>query len=102
MIPELLNIRNTVALNLEQVPERVNEAVAAAAAGAGVTVLQDVGGEDRPISDALLPLLSYLLPNQAQLLLSTYLLTTMILPNQAQLLISTYLLTTAQPGPVTT
>ena len=50
----------------------MNEAVAAAAAGAGVTVLQDLGGEDRPIADALLPLLSYLLPNQAQLLLFTY------------------------------
>ena len=32
----------------------MNEAVAAAAHAAGILVMQDVGGKDRPISDALL------------------------------------------------
>ena len=45
----------------------MNAAVAAAAASAGVPVLQDVGGEDRPIASELLPLLSYLLPNETEL-----------------------------------
>ncbi len=34
-----------------EIPEYVNEALAAAAHKAGVTVFQDVGGDDRPISD---------------------------------------------------
>ncbi|EFN59383.1 hypothetical protein CHLNCDRAFT_137863 [Chlorella variabilis] len=50
-----------------EVPEHVNEAVAAAAAKAGVPVLLDVGGEDRPISDDLLPLLDYVCPNESEL-----------------------------------
>ena len=50
----------------EEVPS-TNAAVAAAAASAGVPVLQDVGGEDRPIASELLPLLSYLLPNETEL-----------------------------------
>ena len=50
-----------------EVPERVNVAVAGLAAAAGVPVIQDVGGEDRPIAEALLPQLAYLLPNESEL-----------------------------------
>ena len=50
-----------------EVPEEVNEALAAAAHRAGVPVLQDAGGDDRPISDALLRLLTYICPNESEL-----------------------------------
>lgn len=50
-----------------EIPEHVNLAVAKAAAKAGVPVLQDMGGEDRPISDELLRLLSYISPNESEL-----------------------------------
>ena len=50
-----------------EVPEAVNEAAALAAAAAGVLVIQDVGGEDRPISSALLRLIDYLCPNESEL-----------------------------------
>ncbi|KAL4859502.1 Ribokinase [Chlorella vulgaris] len=50
-----------------EVPEHVNMAVAAAAKAAGIPVLLDVGGEDRPIADELLPLLDYLCPNESEL-----------------------------------
>jgi len=61
-------VRSAAAVMLQrEVPEHVNAAVAAAAASAGVPVLQDVGGEDRPIASELLPLLSYLLPNETEL-----------------------------------
>ncbi|KAF6255717.1 ribokinase/xylose isomerase [Scenedesmus sp. NREL 46B-D3] len=56
-----------VVLLQREIPEHVNMAVAAAAAAAGVPVIQDVGGEDRPIPAALLPLLSYLVPNEPEL-----------------------------------
>ncbi|GAB4822855.1 hypothetical protein N2152v2_009901 [Parachlorella kessleri] len=56
-----------VVLLQREVPEHVNEAVAAAAAAAGVPVLQDVGGEDRPLSDALLSHIDYLAPNESEL-----------------------------------
>ena len=45
-----------------EVPEAVNEIVAAAAARAGVPVHQDVGGEDRPISDAMLKQVCFFVP----------------------------------------
>ena len=50
-----------------EVPESVNEAAAAAAAAAGVPVLQDVGGEDRPMSNALLRQVAYVMPNLSEL-----------------------------------
>ncbi|WIA31306.1 hypothetical protein OEZ86_002208 [Tetradesmus obliquus] len=56
-----------VVLLQREVPEHVNMAVAAAAAAVGVLVIQDVGGEERPLPAALLPLLSYLAPNQPEL-----------------------------------
>ena len=45
----------------------MNEAAAQAAHTAGVPVLQDVGGEDRPITDQLLRLITYLVPNESEL-----------------------------------
>ncbi|KAL4426410.1 hypothetical protein ABPG77_004704 [Micractinium sp. CCAP 211/92] len=50
-----------------EVPEHVNEAVAAAAGAAGVPVLLDVGGEDRPITPSLLRLLDFVCPNESEL-----------------------------------
>ena len=50
-----------------EIPEYINEAVADAAFKAGVPVVQDVGGEERPISAALLSKLSYLCPNETEL-----------------------------------
>ena len=48
-------------------PEFVNEALATAAHDAGVPVIQDVGGADRPMTDALLKKLSFLCPNESEL-----------------------------------
>ena len=56
-----------VLLLQREVPEHVNAALAAAAAAAGVPVMQDMGGEDRPIADALLPLITYLTLNETEL-----------------------------------
>lgn len=56
-----------VLLLQREVPEHVNEAFAAAARALGVPVLQDVGGEDRPISDELLAMLDFLAPNESEL-----------------------------------
>ncbi|GAX73589.1 hypothetical protein CEUSTIGMA_g1040.t1 [Chlamydomonas eustigma] len=50
-----------------EIPEEVNEAVAEAAKAEGVLVLQDVGGEDRLISDKLLNLVDFLCPNESEL-----------------------------------
>lgn len=50
-----------------EVPEDVNLAVAEAAVAAGVPVLLDVGGEDRPITDKMLRLVDYLAPNESEL-----------------------------------
>ena len=62
------HVAGAAALMLQrEVPEHVNEAAAAAAAAAGVPVLQDVGGEDRPMSDALLSLVEYVMPNLSEL-----------------------------------
>jgi len=61
-------VRGAAAVMLQrEVPEHVNEAVAAEAHAAGVPVIHDVGGEDRPISDALLRLVTYLAPNLSEL-----------------------------------
>jgi ribokinase len=56
-----------VVLLQREVPEHVNQAVAKAAAAAGVPVLLDAGGEARPLSDALLPHLTFLCPNELEL-----------------------------------
>ena len=50
-----------------EIPEEVNEAVVQAACEAGVCVLQDIGGEDRPLSDALLARVSFVCPNESEL-----------------------------------
>jgi ribokinase len=50
-----------------EVPEYINEAASSEAAAAGVPVFQDVGGEDRPLSDAQLRRATYLMPNQSEL-----------------------------------
>ena len=44
-------LRASAVLLQREIPEHVNVALAKAAAAARVPVLQDVGGEDRPISD---------------------------------------------------
>jgi len=56
-----------VVLLQREVPEHVNEAVAAVASSAGVLILQDVGGEERPMSDRLVSQIDYLFPNETEL-----------------------------------
>lgn len=61
-------IRGASAVLLQrEVPEYVNEAVADVAFAAGVPVIQDVGGEERPISDNLMRKLTYICPNETEL-----------------------------------
>uniref|UniRef100_K3X8K3 Ribokinase n=1 Tax=Globisporangium ultimum (strain ATCC 200006 / CBS 805.95 / DAOM BR144) TaxID=431595 RepID=K3X8K3_GLOUD len=50
-----------------EIPEYVNVLVAQAAAHAGVPVMWDSGGEDRKIPDDVLPLITYLCPNETEL-----------------------------------
>jgi len=67
--PQLLSlIQGASAVMLQrEIPEHVNEAVAEAAFKAGIPVVQDVGGEDRPFSDTLLKRLTYICPNETEL-----------------------------------
>ncbi len=47
-------VRGCSAVMLQrEIPEYVNEALAEAAHKEGVTVFQDIGGDDRPISDGV-------------------------------------------------
>jgi len=65
---EAVTSRRVCAVLLQrEVPEHVNEAVAAAAHAAGIPVLQDIGGEDRPISDAQLSHCDFVSPNLTEL-----------------------------------
>mmetsp|Transcript_1990 Transcript_1990/g.2797 ORF Transcript_1990/g.2797 Transcript_1990/m.2797 type:complete len:726 (+) Transcript_1990:149-2326(+) len=50
-----------------EVPEFVNLLVAAEAKNRGILVLQDVGGDDRPISENMLQLCDYIMPNESEL-----------------------------------
>ena len=60
--------RGAAAVMLQrEIPEVVNEAVVQAACAAGVRVLQDIGGEDRPISDQLLAQVDFVCPNESEL-----------------------------------
>lgn len=57
----------SVVLLQREIPEHVNEAVAEIAHKAGVPVVQDVGGEERPFSDKILRRLTYICPNETEL-----------------------------------
>lgn len=57
---------NVVMLQRE-IPEHVNLAVATAASKAGIPIVQDVGGADRPISKEILKLVDFLAPNESEL-----------------------------------
>ena len=50
-----------------EIPEHVNEALAKAAQEHNVPVMQDIGGEDRSISDAMLRCCTYVSPNKPEL-----------------------------------
>lgn len=50
-----------------EVPEKVNLLVASYCKNKGATVVQDVGGEDRPISSDMLQLCDYIMPNESEL-----------------------------------
>jgi len=50
-----------------EIPEHVNYRMAQAAKSMGVTVLQDVGGEDRSIEPHMLQLCDYVMPNESEL-----------------------------------
>ena len=54
-------------LTQREIPEFVNEAVITAAKKLNLTVVQDVGGEDRPIDNGLLKMIDYLCPNESEL-----------------------------------
>ncbi|TYZ64291.1 hypothetical protein PybrP1_013124 [[Pythium] brassicae (nom. inval.)] len=59
--------RAAIVLLQTEVPAEVNYAVAQVAAEAHVPVLWDSGGEDRAIPDHVLPLITYLCPNETEL-----------------------------------
>jgi ribokinase len=61
-------VRGASALLLQrEIPESVNTILAAVAHEAGVPVVYDVGGADRPMPDALLKLITYICPNETEL-----------------------------------
>lgn len=59
-----------------EIPEEINELLASAAKASGVPVIQDVGGADRPMSDAHLANVDYICPNESELARLTGMLTT--------------------------
>jgi ribokinase len=50
-----------------EVPEYVNQLMASIAHGKGVVVIQDIGGEDRPIDSKTLECCNYIAPNESEL-----------------------------------
>jgi ribokinase len=61
-------VQGASALMLQrEVPEHVNTAFAQAARAAGLPVLLDAGGEERPLSPALLAAVDFLCPNESEL-----------------------------------
>lgn len=61
-------VRAASALLLQrEIPEEINEILAGAAKAAGVPVLLDIGGAERPLSDAMLALVDYVCPNESEL-----------------------------------
>lgn len=65
-LSSLLENKSCVLLQRE-IPEEVNYLVAKKASELGVTVIQDLGGEDRPMDAATLSLCDYLIPNASEL-----------------------------------
>ena len=65
-LDELLHGVQYVMLQRE-VPEYVNLVIATEARRRGITVLQDIGGEDRSISPEMLQLCDYIVPNESEL-----------------------------------
>jgi sugar/nucleoside kinase (ribokinase family)/sugar phosphate isomerase/epimerase len=65
-LEELLDGVQYVMLQRE-VPEYVNLLIATEAQRRGLCVLQDVGGEDRPISSEMLRMCDYVVPNESEL-----------------------------------
>ena len=65
-IDSLLKDKSCVLLQRE-IPEYVNYAIAKRASALGVTILQDMGGEDRPMDEDMLRLCDYLIPNASEL-----------------------------------
>ena len=62
----LLGGKSCVLLQRE-VPEYVNFRIAKRANELGVVVMQDVGGEDRPMEEAMMRLCDYIIPNASEL-----------------------------------
>jgi len=65
-IDSLLQDKSCVLLQRE-IPEYVNYAIAKRASALGVTILQDMGGEDRPMDEDMLRLCDYVIPNASEL-----------------------------------
>lgn len=51
----------------QEIPDKVNLLVAQAAHKAGIPIMLDVGGEDRPLSATLVSLIDYIAPNESEL-----------------------------------
>jgi len=62
----LLDGKSCILLQRE-VPEYVNYRIAKRAKEVGVMVMQDVGGEDRPMDEAMMSLCDYIIPNASEL-----------------------------------
>lgn len=61
-------LRDTKCVMLQrEIPEYVNLLIATAAKRRGILVLQDIGGEDRPIGLEMMELCDYLIPNETEL-----------------------------------
>ncbi|KAI9919830.1 hypothetical protein PsorP6_015864 [Peronosclerospora sorghi] len=69
LAPALVNAIHAASIVLLQceIPQRVNTLVARAASDANVPILWDTGGEDTTIPRDLLPLLTYVCPNETEL-----------------------------------
>ena len=65
-LDSLLSGKSCVLLQRE-VPEYVNLRIAKRAKELGVMVMQDVGGEDRPMNEAMMRLCDYIIPNASEL-----------------------------------
>jgi ribokinase len=65
-VSEILHNVKCVMLQRE-VPEYVNLVIASEARKRGILVIQDVGGQERPISRQMLELCDYLVPNESEL-----------------------------------
>lgn len=61
------NYDSVIVMIQREIPEIVNEIIATVCDDLDISLLQDVGGADRPIADSILTRISYLMPNESEL-----------------------------------